>query len=947
MLETVTLQVQGMSCVGCEERIGKVLRRVQGVREVAADHRTGGVQVRVGAELADPRVLVEKIDAAGYEVLEGPTPEPPRLWASEPSTIAGQQRIRARISGLHCSLCTGTIEKALGRMNGVGTVAVSLTHEQALVDYDPDAVSPEAILQTLRDIGYDLYDPRKLRAFEDEEADLVREGKRLFVAVGVALAAMVQIAEGYWTLLCATLLVAALGLVFGVLRSTGGRRAAGWAVAVVAPGALALGARLAGWLDAPVNGWIAAVLAAVMVAGVAPHILRMAYQSARRGILNQHVLLEIGAFAGIAGGVIGLSGVLAGYPTAEFFAVSVLVGTYHIFSEWLSLLVKTRSSQAIKKLLNLQPDLARLVDDQGTEAEVPVEQVTVGQWVRVRPGERLPLDGVIREGHSALDLGLVTGEPVPAERGPGDEVVGGAINGTGTLLVEVTATGAEGFLAQVVRHVEDARALKPGILHMVDRVLRIYTPTVLAISTLALAGWLFGSWALVGEPDVRRTVFAALSVLVMGYPCAVGIAAPLAIVRGTGHAADAGIVMRTGEAFQTFRLVRTIVLDKTGTLTVGRPTVRAIEALDGHPGALLAVAAAAEAHSEHPLARALVTTAADRGLGVAAVEEFESYTGSGVRARVDGRTVLVGRPGLLTDAGIDLAALAGRIEELEAAGHTVIAVAADHALLGVIALGDELRPDAAEAVTAMRAARLDPVLVTGDNPRAAGRIAAQLGIDRVHAGVSPQGKAQIVRGLQADGTRVAMVGDGINDAPALMQADVGLAAGGGTDIAVESADIVLLRDEVAAVLDARQISATAYRRTRINVGLAFTFNGIGIPVATTGLVSPIWAMVAMAASVTTIFLNSFGAQPALLIDAITSVGRRQTTTPPARPPATASPAPAETPDEPPRAPRAPRAGGRAGHPIRRRYLCPRLRPVFRTRATRREVCWRCSLPPRS
>jgi len=357
----------------------------------------------------------------------------------------------------------------------------------------------------------------------------------------------------------------------------------------------------------------------------------------------------------------------------------------------------------------------------------------------------------------------------------------------------------------------------------------------------------------------------------------VGIAAPLAIVRGTGHAADAGIVMRTGEAFQTFRLVRTIVLDKTGTLTVGRPTVRAIEALDGDRDGLLALAAASEAHSEHPLARAVVTTAEDRALAMAPVEEFESHTGSGVRARLDGRTVLVGRPGLLTDAGIDIAPLAGRIEDLEAAGHTVIAVATEHTLLGVIALGDELRGDAAEAVTAMRAAGLDPVLVTGDNPRAAGHIAAQLDITDVRAGVSPQGKAQIVRELQAGGTRVAMVGDGINDAPALMQADVGIAAGGGTDIAVESADIVLLRDEVTAVLDARAISATAYRRTRTNVGLAFTFNGIGIPLATTGLVSPVWAMVAMAASVTTIFANSFGARPALLIDAISSVGRRQNT----------------------------------------------------------------------
>ena len=800
------------------------------------------------------------------------TQEPTQLWASEPSTTPGQQRIRAKIAGLHCSLCTGTIEKALGRMDGVGTVSVSLTHEQALVDYDPDVVEPEQVLGTLRDIGYELYDPRKLRAFEDEEADLLAEGKRLFTAIGLSLTAMVQIAEGWWTLLCATLLVAALGLVFGILRPSGQWRAAGWAAAVAAPGALALAARFAGLLEPPVNGWIAAVLAGVMVFGVAPHILRMAYQSARRGILNQHVLLEAGAFGGIAGGIIGLTGLLENYPTAEFFAAAAIVATYHIFSEWLSLLVKTRSGQSIKKLLDLQPDLARLVADSG-ESEVPVEQVEVGQLVRVRPGERVPLDGRIRDGYSALDLSLVTGEPVPAERGPGEEVVGGSINGTGSLLIEVTATGAEGFLAQVIRHVEDARALKPGILHLVDKVLRVYTPTVLSISALALVAWLAGSWLVTGDPDVHRAVFASLGVLVMGYPCAVGIAAPLAIVRGTGHAADAGIVMRTGEAFQTFRLVRRIVLDKTGTLTEGRPTVRAVESVDGDAAGLLAVAAAAENHSEHPLARAVVAAAREAGVTIAPAQDFASMTGSGVRATVDGHRVLLGRPGLLAEAGVDLGALSAWITSQEATGHTVIAVATDQVLRGAIALGDQARPDATSAVAAMREAGMEPVLVTGDNERAAAHVAATLGIEQVHAGIRPDGKADIVRELQADGTRVAMVGDGINDAPALMQADVGIAAGGGTDIAVESADVVLLREDVAAVLDARAISDRAYRRTRTNVALAFTFNGLGIPLATTGLISPVWAMVAMAASVTTIFLNSFGSRPALLINAIASVGR--------------------------------------------------------------------------
>ncbi|MPY94300.1 MAG: heavy metal translocating P-type ATPase [Acidimicrobiia bacterium] len=807
-------------------------------------------------------------------------PEAERLWAEEPSNLAGHCRIRARIAGLHCSLCTGTIEKALGRQDGVDKVAVSLTHEQALVDYDPDRIRPEDILTTLRDIGYDLYDPRKLRPFEEEEADLVHEGKRLLVAVAASLTGIALIANvtGAWSVLVPLSVVALMvPVAYAILRPAGRLVAVGGAVALVAPAGAALAARTSGVIGETAIGWITGALALGVVFGVALHILRMAYQSARRRILNQHVLLEVGAFAGIAGGIIGLSGVLDDYPTGPFFAVTVLVANYHIFSEWLSLLVKTRSSQAVKKLLDLQPDTARVVRD-GTERDVPIAQVTAGELVRVRPGERIPADGRVERGHSAVDLSLVTGEPVPVERSPGDEVTGGSINGDGTLLVEVTRVGEDSFLAQVVRHVEDARVLKPGILHLVDRVLRVYTPTVLVISAAALVAWLAASTLISGEPDVRRAVFAAISVLVMGYPCAVGIAAPLAIVRGAGEAADLGVIMRTGEAFQTFGQVRRVVLDKTGTLTEGHPAVRDIEVLA--PGAsqdeLLTLAGSAEAPSQHPLARAVVDAARARNLTITDPDEFASVTGFGVTATVTGRTVLVGRPQLLAEHGVAIATADGAISALHAAGGTVAAVAVDGALLGVIGLGDELRPDAVDAVRRMREAGMTPVLVTGDNEHAAWVVAELVGIDEVHAGVLPDAKAAIVRQLQADGTRVAMVGDGINDAPALMQADVGVAMGGGTDIAVESADVIVLRDDVSAVLTAQQISRSSYRRTRQNVALAFLFNGIGIPLATTGLVYPVWAMIAMAVSVTTIFVNSLGGRPSLLFQAIGSVGRAPT-----------------------------------------------------------------------
>src|SRR6516164_6735079 len=554
-----------------------------------------------------------------------------RLWSEEPSSRPGRKKIRARIGGLHCSLCTGTIEKALGRLTGVDKVAVSLTHEQALVEYDPTVVRPEELLGTLRDIGYTIHDPRKLRPFEEEERDLVREGNRFVLAVTLSVASIPIIADpqiGWIGFLPALVCLSLGGLVFLVLRSKGllAATAAFSGLAVMAGGLLYL--NLAGYLTTA-TPWVVGALALALVFGVGRHILYMAVQALRRSILNQHVLLEIGAFAGMAGGVIGLVLARPGYPTAPFFAVSVMVGTYHIFSEWLSLIVKTRSSQAVKRLLDLQPETARVVRG-AQELESPIEKVKVGDLVRIRPGERIPADGTVVSGRSGVDQSLVTGEPLPIEKSQGTSVIGGSINGTGTLLVKITAIGEGSFLNQVIRQVEDARALKPGILHLVDRVLRVYTPAVLLIAALSVVGWLVGSWLGTGQVDVERAVFAGLSVLVMGYPCAVGISAPLSIVRGAGQAAERGILMRTGEAFQGFRLVKQIVLDKTGTLTEGRPLVREIEAIRrAGEDELLALAAAAEASSEHPLAQAVVEAAFERGVTPPDVDSFEALPGKG------------------------------------------------------------------------------------------------------------------------------------------------------------------------------------------------------------------------------------------------------------------------------------------------------------------------------
>jgi heavy metal translocating P-type ATPase len=798
----------------------------------------------------------------------------PRFWSEEPSQVPGRRRIRARIGGLHCSLCTGTIEKALGRRPGVDKVAVSLTHEQALIEYNPSVARAEDLLRVLKDIGYSVSDPRKLRPFEEEERALVRERGRFVTALGMSIAAMGL--AGYpvsspWFALCVFSIASLVLFSFVVLRSYG----LGWAFA----GAAVLGAFGAGIYYLQLQGafgvatpWLAGAFALFLIFSVGPHILRMAVMALRRGILNQHVLVEFGAFAGLVGGATGLAFRPQNYPTTAFFSVAVMVLTYHIFSEWLSLIVKTRSSQAVKKLLDLEPDLAHVVRE-GKEQEIPLEQVRVGDVVRIRPGERMPVDGEVKSGESDVDESLVTGEPQLIEKHPGDRTISGSLNGRGTLLVRVTAVGEESFLRQVIRSVEDARALKPGLLHLVDRVLRVYTPLVLLTAAGATILWLIAPMIGGGSPDLQRAMFAGLSVLVMGYPCAVGISAPLSIVRGAGEAAERGVLMRTGEAFQALRCAQHVVFDKTGTLTEGRPALREIVSVTGTgtEAELLALAASVEAGSEHPLARAVVEEAFKRGIALSDVQGFEAVAGKGVRARLGDKKITIGSPDFVASETVNLVARNERIKELEGRGLTVIVAAREGKLLGLLALGDALRPDAAEAVRRLHDLGIGTSLITGDNEQAAHYFARAAGIEEVHARVLPAEKATMIRKLQESG-RVAMVGDGINDAPALMQADVGIAFGSGADIAIESADVIILNKRVGAVLDAYEVSRHSYRKIVQNVSLAFLFNGLGIPAAATGLVYPIWGMVAMAASVTAIFINSLWGRGAYFFEAIRTVG---------------------------------------------------------------------------
>jgi len=712
-----------------------------------------------------------------------------------------------------CSFCVASITKALARLEGVREVNVSLAHEEALIEYDAARVSPMQLKQVLLDLGYTVRDPRKVRTFEEEEAELRAERNNLLLA-----AAFSGVAVGTMALM--------------------------WLKVLPMPEAM------------PLVSWLMPALALSAIFGPGWRILTMAWASLRRGILNQHVLLEFGAFAGLAGGFIGY--IVPTFPLPDFFGVVVFITTYHLLSGYVSLLVRTRSSQAVRKLLALVPPTARVIRN-GREEEVPIEDVQSGDLVRVRPGESIPVDGEVSEGASAIDESLVTGESIPEEKMPGDEVIGGSINQTGTLVVRVTRVGEESFLQQVARQVEEARALKPGILVLVDRVLQVYVPAVLAFASAAMLIWTVGAWLMTGSPDWTRAVFAALAVLVMGYPCALGMATPLAMIRGGGMAAERGILMRSAEAFQVLKDVKKVILDKTGTITIGKPAVIEVEALGDHdPQQILRLAAAAESPSEHPLARAVVAEAEAQHLQIPSATDFQAVPGKGVTASIDGHHVVVGNQLFVEAAGIDLAPAHEKLAAMQQAGHTVVVVAADNRPVALIAIADQLKPDARQTIARMRGLGLEPVMLTGDNPRTARAVAEHVGIDEVHAQVLPQDKAAKVRELQRKGYRVAMVGDGINDAPALMQADVGIAIGAGTDIAIESADVVIIGERLGAVVDAYLIGKASYRKTVQNLTLAFSFNGIGVPLAVTGLVHPVWAMVAMVASVSTVLTNSFG-----------------------------------------------------------------------------------------
>ena len=773
------------------------------------------------------------------------------------------------VRGMTCATCAGRVEKALAGLPGVHA-SVNLVGEHADVSFDPAQTSPQALAAAVEQAGYEVpHETRELAISGMTCATCARRVEKALLGVPGVIRAAVNLAsekamvEAPQGAIGAAALIAAVErggyearLVTGEVerdRAIAAEdakrdRRETWrmlaAIAVSAPLLLPM-------LGVPLPVSLALILASVVQAGFGARFYRAAWKALRAGTGNMDLLVALGTSAAYAYSVYGVvTNAVTGTPAPLYFEAAAVVIALVIVGKWLEARAKRSTTAAIRALMSLRPERARVEED-GREVEVPVAAVAVGDIVVVRPGERLPVDGLVRTGASEVDESLLTGESLPVHKSAGDRVTGGAINGSGLLRIETTAVGEQSTLARIVKLVEHAQMAKAPVQRLVDRVAALFVPVVLAVALAAFLAW----W--LGAADFGGGVIAAVSVMVIACPCALGLATPAALMVGTGAAARAGILIRDAEALERAHAIDLVALDKTGTLTEGKPVVtdivpNRIEAAD-----LLRRVASAQQGSEHPLARAILAKAA--GLALTPVTEFTSHAGKGLVARIADERIAVGNRRLMAELGVDARALDAPAEALEAQARTVMwaaSLAPAPRLLGVIAVADPLKPTAREAVRRIAGMGIETLLMTGDNERTAAAVAAAVGITQIHAGMLPGEKAAAVARLKAAGRHVAMVGDGVNDAPALAAADVGIAMGTGADVAMATAGITLMRGEPALIADAIAVSRATYRKIRQGLFWAFIYNIVGLPLAAMGWLDPMIAGAAMALSSVSVVANA-------------------------------------------------------------------------------------------
>ncbi len=829
-LQQIELPITGMTCAGCVRNVERALKKTEGVDEASVNLATERASVQFDPSEVDVNRIIQRVNDAGYGVATG--------------------SIELPITGMTCASCVRNVERAIQKQPGILSVNVNLATEKATVSYLPGAVRRGDLVKAIEAAGYGVIDLSNTEVPDDAErtarqAEIDRQ--RRMVLIGAAF----------------TIPLFLLSMARDLYMSSfAGTDMSG----MIQSGAMAGPTPALNWLLWAGWPFVFFLLATPVQVIVGRQYMVGAYKAARNGSANMDTLIAMGSLAAYIYRLVVLRGIVFGFAGSVgnhvYFETAAVILTLITLGKLLEARAKGRTSEAIKKLMGLAPKTATMLRD-GQEIEVAVDDVLAGDLIIVRPGERMPVDGIVIEGRSAVDESMLTGESLPVNKETGSEVIGATINKQGRLVIEAQKVGAQTALAQIVRLVEQAQGSKAPIQRIADQVSGVFVPVVLTLAALTFLGWL-----VIGQVGFTAAMVNAVAVLVIACPCALGLATPTAIMVGTGRGAEMGILFKNSEALENAKGVQVVALDKTGTITRGEPSVTDIVPLNNLDTAeLLRLAAVAERGSEHPLGQAVVKAAQERGLALTQPQSFEAESGRGIRAVVDGKVVLVGSPRFIREQGYELNTIQSQIETLQSKARTVVLVLIDDVLSGLIGIADTVKEGSREAVASLRALGLEVVMVTGDNERTAQAIAREVGIERVLAEVLPDQKVEAVKQLQSEGKRTAMVGDGINDAPALAQADVGIAIGTGTDIAMEASDVTLVSGDLRGVARAVSLSRATMRTIYQNLFWAFVYNIILIPVAMAGALVPMLAAAAMAFSSVFVVSNSLRLRNARVSDA--------------------------------------------------------------------------------
>ncbi|PSA94808.1 copper-translocating P-type ATPase [Bacillus atrophaeus] len=796
----IALQVSGMTCAACASRIEKGLKRMDGVADAHVNLALETSNVTYNPSETGAAAIKEKIEKLGYGVVT--------------------EKAEFQIAGMTCAACANRIEKRLNKTEGVSSAPVNFALETVAVEYNPKEVTINDLKETVAKLGYQL----EQKGVADGETESPQKKEQRKQTVRLIFSAILS---------------------FPLL----------WAMVSHFSFTSFI------WVpDIFMNPWMQFALATPVQFVIGWPFYTGAYKALRNKSANMDVLVALGTTAAYVYSLyLTIQSLGAhGHTDGLYYETSAILLTLILLGKRFEAKAKGRSSDAIKKLMKLQAKTATVVRE-GQEQIIPIEDVMTGDLVYVKPGERIPVDGEVTEGRSAVDESMITGESIPVDKSPGDSVTGATMNANGFLKIKAVNVGKDTALSQIIRVVEEAQGSKAPIQRLADQISGIFVPIVLGIAVITFLIWYF--WAAPG--DVGEAISKLIAVLVIACPCALGLATPTSIMAGSGRSAEFGILFKGGEHLEKTHRLDTIVLDKTGTVTNGKPVLTDAVAADGFEETeLLRLAAAAETGSEHPLGEAIAAGVKEKGIDIPKLTRFEAKIGAGVSAEAAGKTILVGSRRLMESEGVQHEALLSQMSALEGEGKTVMLVSVDGEPAGLIAVADTIKETSREAVKRLMSMGLEVIMMTGDNRKTAEAIAKEAGITRVIAEVRPEQKAEEISRLQKTGSRVAMVGDGINDAPALATADIGMAIGTGTDIAMETADITLIRGDLNSIADAIRMSRLTMKNIKQNLFWALGYNTLGIPIAAFGFLAPWVAGAAMAFSSVSVVLNALRLQRA-------------------------------------------------------------------------------------